>query len=176
MGEKEVVESYARQFGTFRPLAEQARSSARSRLVWFVALSGFVILNGKPLWDSIAGRAFTGVPLALLVLPWVIAAFVAVITHFIIDEVKVRDDLYAVKKAAAIDLYLENLQEGDADPREMLAIINDTSGDLKEAKSQSDRYATLARNLERVTFFLILVGFIWSLVGPFVLAPCGKTP
>ncbi len=61
MGEREVVESYARQFATFGPMVEQVRSSARSRLVWFVALAGFVILNGKSLWDPLAGSSFTGI-------------------------------------------------------------------------------------------------------------------
>ncbi|MCJ7529940.1 MAG: hypothetical protein MUO64_02760 [Anaerolineales bacterium] len=172
MGERQVVESYARQVATFRPMAEQVRSSARSRLVWFVALSGFVILNGKALWDPIAQVSFTGLPLALLVCPWVIAALAAVVTHFMIDEAGVKDDIYATKKAASIDLYLESLDEGDADPREMVAIINDSRDDLKEPKRVSERYGYLAQRLERITFLIIVVGFVWSFIGPFILARC----
>ncbi len=96
----------------------------------------------------------------------------AVVTHFVIDEAKVKDDLYAVKKAAAIDLYLESLIEGNADPREMLAIINDTSEDLKSPKAASERYSRLARTLERVTFLILILGFLWSVFGPFLLASC----
>jgi hypothetical protein len=174
MGEKEVVESYARQFSTFRPQAEQLRSSARSRLVWFVAIAGFVIVNGKAVWDPIANSDFKGVPLALLMLPWVLAALAAVVTHFVIDEAKAKDDLYATKKAAAIDLYLESLEEQDADPRRMLAIINDTSDELKVPKAQSDRLGRIAASLERVAFLILILGFLWSLIGPFVLARCAN--
>jgi hypothetical protein len=172
MGEKQVVESYSRQFSALRPIAEQSRSSAKSRLVWFVALSGFVILNGKDLWDSIAQVSFTGVSLAFLIGPWVIAALTAVATHFLIDESGAKDDIFAVKKAAAIDLYLEGLDAGDADPNEMIAIINDTDGDLKQAKDEAEKSRKFAQLLERITFIVIVLGFIWSLIGPFILVSC----
>lgn len=173
MGEKQVVESYSRQFATFRSIADQTRSSAKSRLVWFVALSGFVILNGKDLWDSLAEVSFTGKSLAFLIAPWIIAALTAVITHFVIDETGAKDDIFAVKKAAAIDLFLESLDEGDADPSEMVAIINDTDEDLKQAKEKAESSRKIAQLLERITFIVIVLGFFWSLIGPFILVSCG---
>ncbi|NOT04911.1 MAG: hypothetical protein HOP27_09975 [Anaerolineales bacterium] len=169
MGEKQIVESFARQSAAFRPLAQQVRSGARSRMVWFVALCGFVILNGKTLWDSIAQAYFSGLPLALLIFPWVIAALFAVITHFIIDEVDARDNLYIAHQSAALDLYLESLDEGDADPREMIAIMHDSTDELKAAKSELDKYSKRAQLFERITFACVVAGFVWSLVGPFLL-------
>jgi len=169
---KDVVESYSRIFGGFREIAEETRASARSRLVWFVAIAGFAILNGKKIWDPIADGEFTGIALALLALPWAISALLAVITHFIIDEAGVKDDHYYVMKLAAIDLHLESVKHGDADHMEMIKIINDTHPDLAEPKKMSEKWGNAAKWLERTTFFILVAGFLWALIGPFVLSYC----
>jgi hypothetical protein len=72
MSTKGVAESYSRIFESLREIAEQTRTSAKARLVWFAAISGFAILNGKKLWDSITVGEFVGGPLVLLALPWAI--------------------------------------------------------------------------------------------------------
>jgi len=169
---KAVVESYLRIFSGLREIAEETRASARSRLVWFVAIAGFAILNGKKIWDPIAEREITGIALALLALPWAIAALLAVITHFIIDEAGAKDDLYYVKKSTAIDLQLEREKHGDADYMNMVEIINDTHEDLAEPKKMSAKWGNLARWLERMTFIFLVAGFLWALIGPFVLPDC----
>ena len=170
MGTQEVVESYLRNFPTLREIAEQTRSSAKSRLVWFVAIAGFVILNGKQIWDPIAEVRFTGVPLALLALPWAFAALIAVIAHFIIDEAGVKDDTYYLVKLSTIELHLERIKHGDDDPAEMLQIVNDTHTDISGPWKTSNRWGTRAMWLERITFILIAFGVLWALIGPFILA------
>jgi len=169
MNTEKVVESYLRVFSGTREIAESTRGSARSRLVWFVAIAGFAILNGKPLWDELGRTHFRGIVLGLLALPWVLSALFAVITHFIIDEAKVRDDDYFLRKIAAIELHLEREKAKDAKPENMLAIINDTHPELKEASVQNSLWSNRARRLERITFILLIAGFLWSLVGPFIL-------
>jgi hypothetical protein len=170
MGTVEVVESYLRVFAGFREIAEGTRNAARTRLVWFVAIAGFSILNGKSLWDQLGRAQFDGVLLAALAAPWALSALFAVVTHFIIDEAKVKDDLYFVTKLAAIELHLEKERAKTAVPANMIAIINDTHPDLVEPKRQSDYWGNLARWLERITFALLILGFAWSMTGPFVLA------
>jgi hypothetical protein len=169
MGTEQVVESYLRVFSGFKEIAESTRSSARTRLVWFVAIAGFAALNGKPFWDELGRVQFRGILLASLAAPWIVSALLAVITHFVIDEVKVKDDDYYVRKLAAIELHLESEKAGDADPANMVAIINDTHPDLKEASRQNNLWMKRAAWLERVTFGLLILGFIWSLIGPFIL-------
>ncbi len=170
MSIKGVVDSYRRIFEGTREIAESTRLSAKTRLVWFVAISGFAVLNGKKLWDSIAPGEFIGLALVMLSLPWVLAAIFAVITHFIIDEAMVKDDNYYLKKLALIDLHMESIEHGDADPNEMSEIINDTHSDLEDAKKASDVWGNAARWLERITFIFVVLGFVWSMIGPFLLS------
>jgi len=170
MGTVEIVESYLRVFTGFRDIVESTRDSARTRLVWVVAIAGFAILNGKPLWDQLGRTQFEGILLAALAIPWALSALFAVVTHFIIDEAKVKDDLYFVTKLATIELHLEKERSGQADPANMLAIINDTHPSLVEPKRQNDKLANWAKWLERTTFALLILGFVWSMTGPFVLA------
>ena len=169
MRTEEVIESYSRIFGGFYEMAEKTRASAKNRLVWFVAIAGFAILNGKNFWDPVADGEFTGVALALLALPWAIAALLAVVTHFVIDEVGVRDVLFFVKKRAAIDLHLKRVKDGQADHMEMIKIINSTHRDLVEPKKTVERWLCAARWLERIAFIVLALGFLWALIGPFVL-------
>jgi len=169
VGTEQVVESYLRVFSSFKEIAESTRSSARTRLVWFVAIAGFAVLNGKPLWDELGRVHFRGILLASLAAPWIICALLAVITHFIIDEAKVWDDDYFVRKLAAIELHLEKERAGDASPANMVAIINDTHPDLKEPGHRSNIWRKRAGWLERATFCFLIIGFLWSIIGPFLL-------
>jgi hypothetical protein len=169
MGSQEVVASYARLFVESRKMVAEIRSSARTRLVWFVAVAGFAFLNGPPFWSAIASRTFAGTDLVLLALPWAMSALLAVVTHFFVDEAAVKDDRYFVQKLAMVDLHLEAIKEGEDDPLEMLQIIDGTHTDLKKPKAAAERYACWARWLERITFALLVLGFIWSLAIPLVL-------
>lgn len=145
MGTEQIVESYLRVFSGFQAIAESTRNSAKSRLVWFVAIAGFAILNGQVLWDELGREHFDGILLALLAAPWVLCALLAVIAHFVIDEAKVKDDEYFVKKLAAIELHLESEREGDPDPHNMVAIINDTHPDLVDAQQETARWSNRAK-------------------------------
>ena len=174
MGTVEVVEAYLRVFSGFRDIAESTRNSARNRLLWFVAIAGFAILNGNPLWDGLGRVHFSGILLAALAAPWVLSALFAVVTHFIIDEAKVRDDDYFVKKLTLIELQLEAERANRADPNNMKAIINDTHSDLVEPRRDTERWGNSAKWLERITFWLLIIGFLWAMTGPFILADLAK--
>ena len=169
MSTRDVVSSYARTLATSRMIASETRSSARTRLVWFVAIAGFALLNGPTIWSAIGGRTFAGTDYVLLALPWAMAALLALVTHFFIDEAGVKDDVVSVQKLAMVDLHLEAIKEGDDDALEILQIINDTHPDLKNSKVVADRYGSWAKWLERITFSLLVLGFIWSLAVPLLI-------
>jgi hypothetical protein len=104
-----------------------------------------------------------------LSVPWVLSAFLGVITHFLIDEVAAKDDLYFTKKLAAIDLHRIDAKDGKANPDEMLQIVRDTYPDIEQAKKAVDTWSFWSRWFERLTFTSLVVGFIWAIVGPLVL-------
>jgi len=176
MGTQEVVESYYRTFTGFRTMAVQIRSSAQTRLVWFVGIAGFAILNGKALWDALSAGSFSGLPLAFLGAPWVISALLAVVAHFVIDEAAVKDDVYYVTKLAAIDLHLEAIRENKYDPNEGLSIIRDTHQEIVGPKRQSEAWSKAARWLELASFLFLVVGFLWAFIGPFLLYAAPSQP
>ena len=169
MSQKDVVDSYASMIEISQKLAVEVRTSALTRLVWFVAIAGYVLLNAKPLWEALSGHTFSGSGIFWLSLPWVVSAFLGVITHFIVDEVSTRDNVYFTSKKTAVDLHKLKVEEGKEDPNEFIQIMNDTFPGIKEAKIALDRYARIGKWLERLTFLSLVFGFIWSLVGPLLL-------
>lgn len=169
MSQKDILESYEKVFLSFREPIQKTRASARERLVWFVGIAGYAILNAKVYWEALGGRTFTGIEIFWLSLPWALSAFLSVITHFVIDEAGARDDILFTKKLATIDLYKIDIEEGKADLAKILRIFNDTHPDYIEIKKSSDKWSSFAKWLERITFAALVSGFIWALIGPMIL-------
>lgn len=170
MGIEEVVEGHYHFLTSSNEVSEKINDSVKNRLVWYVAIASFVILKGRQLWDALGLVEFNGVTLFCLILPWVLVALSAVITHFIIDEAWVKSNQFFLNKRAALDLCLESVEEGDENLIEIRSIFNNTFSDLKELKKLNDKWGNIAQWSERITFALLLLGFIWSLIGPFLLA------
>ncbi len=169
MSRKDVVESYEKVFLSLREPIRETRTSARQRLVWFVGIAGYAILNAKVYWEVLGGKKFSGVEILWLSLPWVLSALLSVITHFVIDEAGARDDMLFTKKLATIDLHRIDIEEGNADLSEIVQIFSDTHPDYMDIKNSSDRWSSFAKWLERATFATLVSGFIWSLIGPLIL-------
>lgn len=169
MSQKDIVESYEKVFLSFREPIRETRASARERLVWFVGIAGYALLNAKVYWEALGGRQFSGEEIFWLSLPWAFSAFLSVVTHFVIDEAGVRDDILFTKKLAAIDLHRIDLEEGKANLNEMVQIFSDTHPDYIDIKKSSDKWSSFAKWLERITFATLVSGFIWALVGPLIL-------
>lgn len=168
MGNKEDMERYLNQLGKFQDNVVRMRSSARSRLVWFVAIAGFVILYGKNLWDPIAGHCFKGIHLAILIIPWIIASIFAVITHILIDEVWLRENKYYVHKIAEGFIYIGHLKDSnDINISEFEKIIKDENEDTSKRKKQMDDMHNIVNCFERFTFVLYGFSILWTFVGPF---------
>lgn len=169
MNNKEFVESYEKVFLTFREPMRETRTSARTRLVWFVGIAGYALLNAKVYWEALGNRQFSGTELFWLSLPWIVSALLSVITHFVIDEVGIRDDVLFAKKLATIDLHRIHIVEGKENPEEMLQILNDTHPVYKDNIESVNRWSGLAKWLERCTFATLVIGFIWAVIGPLIL-------
>ena len=169
MRKQDIVESYEKVFLTIREPIRETRTSARTRLVWFVGIAGYALLNAKGYWEALGGRQFSRIELFWLSLPWVVSALLSVITHFVIDEVGVKDDIFFTLKLAALDLHRINIVEGKDNPEEMLQIFKDTHPDYKDILKSVNRWSGLAKWLERCAFATLVIGIIWAVVGPLIL-------
>lgn len=63
------------------------RNSALSRLVWFVAIAGFLFINGGAFLEAVLGYQVKGRLAVLLSLPWAISGLFSVVCHYVKDEV-----------------------------------------------------------------------------------------
>jgi len=165
----EVVESYFQTFSKSREFVSQTRASALTRLVWFVAISGYVLINGEPYWAKLAGKPLNTEQLFILSLPWLFAVFFSVVTHFLVDEVQVRDDKYFINKLATIDLHRIRVKEETEDPNEMKQLIEDTHPAFSEIKASLNKGLCWAKWFERLAFISILVGLVLAVVYPMMI-------
>ncbi len=169
MNKDAIVESYEKVFLTFRESIQEIRLSARTRLVWFVGIAGYALLNSKTYWEALGERQFSKIELFWLSVPWILSALISVITHFVIDEVAAKDNILFTKKLAAIDLHRIDIMEGNDNPIELLQIINDKHPDYEDLVISLDNWSGLAKWLERCAFATLVVGFVWAVVGPLIL-------
>jgi len=166
MAEKDIVESYREKIVIARQMGVDGRAATLTRLVWFVGIAGYVLVNGRQLWDGIAGVPLVGFQLFCLTLLWVLSALAAVAAHVLVDEVGAKDNLYFITKLAAIDLYQEALQEANPDPYEMVAIMNDKPANISRFKAASDALARKALVAYQACLWLLGIGFVWSTIFP----------
>ena len=132
------MESYHKTFLSFREPILHARESARGRLVWFVGIAGYALINARSFWEALSIRNLTGGDYLCLSIPWIISAILSVTTHIVIDEAGVRNDLHFTKKLAAIELYRIKIKNGHADPAEAKQIFTDTHPYYVDAKKSAD--------------------------------------
>jgi hypothetical protein len=169
MSTKDIVESYRTVFLEGRPMVADLRTSARARLIWFVGISGYALLNAKPYWEAMGQRTFAGPQLIWLSLPWILTALFSVMTHFLIDETGAKDNLYFINKLAMIDLHRMEIAAGVAHSEDFLRIVQDNHIDISSLRRSTDRWSTLTRWCERFAFASLVAGFIWAAIGPLVI-------
>lgn len=165
----ETVDSYINTLSRSRELVLQLRNSALSRLVWLVGIDGFALLNARPFWETLRGRNLTSPEIIWLSMPWALSALFGVITHFAVDEVAAKDNIYFITKVSACELHRIKLVKGQPDPSEFEDIVNDTREDIAQAKRTVDDQAGWTQRFERATIVTLGAGFIWAVVGPIVL-------
>jgi hypothetical protein len=169
MSRKEWVESYSRMHEASYKLAVEIRKSAMTRLVWFTAISGYALINGRLFWETVRGQSLTGVVLFWLSLPWGVSALLSIVTHFFVDEFNQRESQSFITKQSALDQLRIKHEEGKENPQEFRKILYDDFPGVKEAKASADRFEFVVRWLERATFFSLMVSFIWTVIGPLLL-------
>jgi len=164
-----IVRSYLDALHRNHELVKDLRTSSLSRLVWFAGLAGFGLLNAKSFWEFAIEHKISDANIVWLSLPLIFSLICSVVTHFLVDETAVKDDLYYTNKVSMLELLIFSLEDGENDTTQFPSILNDTDPELKKYKKCVDRIACWTRWLERASFGLLVLGFIWVIVGPIVL-------
>lgn len=156
-------------------LSQNINSSALSRLTWFVGLGGFALINAQSFWDKFTTSEPSIDTIIYLSLPLILAMIIGVISHFFIDESQVVDIKVYTKKVTQIELFIVSLNGMDpiADlpsaTAEFLDIVNDRDEEINKLIDKSNKYLKWVRLLERSTFLLLVLGFIWAFIGVLIL-------
>ena len=161
------VERYFEQVKRHPELAKGTRRSAQGRLVWFVAISGFALLNGQALWTALMRRTVDGTDLLALAIPWVATALLSIAAHILTDQVEVYDDLAFEVKYASLNVLLDKFDmEQPVSGREFMDIIGEETDQLREAGERLKPWLTWARRTENWAQVALFISFFWMLVGP----------
>ncbi len=163
----ETVEIFADGLARDYAILNQNNNSAAARLVWFVAIAGFALLNVGSLANSIIGTPLAQLHFVLLVFPWALAGLCGIVAHWLNGEVMARDNVYHILKQHAIRAWLANAPRQPS-VQEVLSIINvDTTDDeVAKRKSAVDKISPAARWWENATFASLIFSFSWSVLFP----------
>jgi len=150
----------------FHVIAELNKAAA-SRLVWFVGIAGLALLNVRSLASAIVGSKLSSNQLLLLSSPWALTAVFGVLAHWSHGELTARDNAYYIVKQHAIRAFLAT-PERNPKLTEILQILNvdDTDDEVRKRRGRVEQLSKVVTWLERITFGLLLLSFIWSLVYP----------
>lgn len=168
---RSIVERYFEQVKRHPEIRNQTLASAMARLTWFTAISGFVVLNGRSLWEALAGRSFEGGALLLLTLPWVLTAVLAIATHYLIDQMRMQDDTAHEIRYAVLNLLLDRFEKHERVlDQELQDILHDRGPEeLRLAVAAIGPWARWFTRLERWTIYVLIFSFLWAVAGPFVV-------
>ena len=165
-----LVERYFEQVKRHPEIAKGTNRSAQRRLVWFVAISGFAVLNGQVLWSALMRRTVDGTDLLVLAIPWVVTALLSIAAHILIDQVEVYDNLAFEMKYASLNILLDKFDKKQpVSGREFMDILGEETDQLREAGARLKPWLTWARRAENWAQVALFISFLWMLVGPLLL-------
>jgi hypothetical protein len=150
-------------------IANQNKNTA-SKLVWYVAISGFAFLNIKTYLEALLGKNVAPINIIIISVPWVLSAMVAVVSHWMLDELNGRLANYFMVKRNAVYSGIAKINENSKYEEVQNILRVDTKIKQVSASwnSVSDLFVWAVR-IERASFILLLVSFGWSFIYPLML-------
>lgn len=129
---------------------QKLESDNASRIVWLVAIAGFVLVNLPNLNGGHLPPIYH--------LPWIITATLGVVTHWLYRNMSVQDlKLYTIKREQLTAYILDGPDNAILD--HLNSIISNQTSELKRAASDLRRAATLTWILETATVTLLVISF-----------------
>lgn len=168
--------------------------SSRTGVVWLVAISGYITFNGTEYWTNIIGADFFGSNIwnyGLFYVPLLITALLGILSHFSFNQLIGHQYLYWKNYINALEYnylfsdreyayHVVNLIRIYTDSIEELDILKKTTSgrdigakntldELIDDRKQLLEASKYSSELENTTIAVFYMGFVWTLVGPFLL-------
>jgi hypothetical protein len=165
-----TVQAYIDGLSRDYDIVARNNNGVASRLVWFVAIAGFSLLNVGSLANSIVGTPLTEFQLVFLVLPWALVGLAGIVAHWLLGELSAKDNEYHVIKQHSIRSWLANAAQTPS-VQDVLDIINvdNTDEEVATRKKAVDKLAPTASWWENATFVTLIFSFAWSVLYPFAI-------
>ena len=86
-----------------------------------------------------------------------------------IDQAEIKFNKYSNNKLSLIELHKAQVDRDNYDIEEFKSIVYDQDPDIKELLEIADKWNDGVNWFERITFGLLVFGFIWSVCLPLFL-------
>ena len=160
-----TVEEFSEGLARDQEIISSINDAVASKIIWFVAISGFVFLNAPKFVETISPAAPQPVELLLVVAPWAITAACGILAYVLLLEIVGKDKIYYIMKQHAVRAYLANASEVPHVP-DVLSILNvdEDNEEVAKRKAAVDKLSPWGPRLENLTLILLLSSFVLSLV------------
>lgn len=163
------AKSYEEAFIRARPLTESTFTEARKRLVWFLGIAGYVLVNGVSFWPTLLAQPLGSRSFIVLASPLILAAIAAVGTHLYLDYVDEADTEFYLAKLASIQQFQFLRQDLDPNAAALWRAIVLNDGNLAPYAARAKSFSDSFRFWEKVPVILLAAGFVWTFAGPSVI-------
>jgi len=160
-----IITGAARSLDRFQETVSDSRATETNRLVWYVGIAGYVLVNAQAQWKILLARDPTAYDLTWLSVPWVVSAITALLAHLATAERIDREhqQFYAMRVAMDSLLVTENEPKQAVDK---LKGILDCSEHLLKYRTATERWQRMALWLQRLALAAVLFAFMWTVFGP----------
>ena len=165
-----TIEEYSNGLTRDFEVFQEIQKSASDRMIWYTAISGFALVNIHGLANIISPSSLSGIQVAIVTIPWALAGLSAIIAHWLLGDVRAKDNAYYLTKKHVAQTFLATLTK---EPRleDVLAIIDSDKTNQLVIKLGNEvrKISPWFRRVEKLTLFLLFVAFSWSLLYPLFL-------
>jgi hypothetical protein len=168
-----TIEEFSSGLARDQEIVKNINNSVASKLIWFVAIAGFSLLNINSLAERLAGVELGTLQLIIIVLPWVLTAIVGIVAYSLLLEMVSRDNIYYIHKQHEIRAFIANARSTPS-LEEVLEVldIDKTSADVALRKSEVDRISPWVNRFENLSLYLLILSFLISVLLPILVYFC----
>lgn len=141
-------------------LIDKLIDSDLSKLVWFVAISGFGFINIRNVFEGIVKIDLSSLSILIISIPWVLTSISGILAYYFKLEMKSKDILYFMSLISEIEAFL--LINQDIEITQVLEVINIDKNNEKisNIKKQVNQFSKIASFFEKGTLIFLLSSFL----------------
>lgn len=158
-----IADKYESRCVEAHRLSCEHRNADSARLAWFVAICGYVLINGARFLAS-ALPPVTLAKVGVLFGPWAAAAILAVLAHIAIVSAAGDEDKYHLGRLAALDNFWFSIAEGSPNGAFLQSIVDGSEPRLKSLQCSMDRSNRRRTVLTQSAQWAVVVSLGWSVI------------